>query len=833
MRSLLVLPLMLVACEKDKQPGGPPAQAECDLADYPAAYTLQAPIEVVRDDRNIPHLYAQSDADLFYGAGYQAATDRLFELDTFVRAARGTLSEVRGEESWGDDVTARTFDFGRYACDSLAWLAEDTPEDYALMVAYVSGVNARVAEVRAGEVPLPWGFGPAELDYLPEPMEVADIVRIGQRINLGYSSTIEYDILYSLMTRLNSNYADMPVFDPAIDRFIAVEAAPTSAARSAPAEKAPLVWTPDEAAAFLRGVQTLRSYTYPGEGSNNWAVNAAFTDNGRPLLANDPHSSFHDPNTLYLQHLNSADAGGAFDVAGFSFVGVPGVQLGHNARLAWAATTHFPDQTDLFDVAITDGVADMGGTDVPVSEREEIIRVKLADGTIEERVLTVQDVEGYGVILPEELIPVPEDLFANGKVLVSWVGFAPTNELRIYFDLNRAATLDEFEAAIDHQRVGMHNWMGATAGGIRYHTHGLIPDRGPVETRPAANQVLDASDASTLWTGEYLSADRLPHLDGTQPFLVTANNDPWGHTADNDPLNDEFYYGSFYMPGFRADRIANELERAIGAGPVTSADMMALQLDTYSTIAAILVPLLESAASRIDTDPGLEEFRGRDDLLAAVSRLAAWDRRMVRASEEAALFRAWQGFASKRTLGGQLSLLYQPVETSSPVTIAKLNVLVQADDIDSVLRGRGDYDLLAGLDDALTWAAERAAAEGLAGWSWQDMHRVKVHPTWGDTRFLAVDGDESTPNVSGCAFWAESGSPSDTCDGDEGPIFRSVTGFGEDGVPETSFTVPYANDADTELWREGVYDAFAFRRAEVDARAVETVTISPAATDPG
>ncbi|MDP2305795.1 MAG: penicillin acylase family protein [Pseudomonadota bacterium] len=829
MRSLLVLPLMLVACEEDK--AGTPAQAECDLADYPASYMLQAAVEVRRDDRNIPHLYAQSDADLFYGAGYQAATDRLFELDTFVRAAKGTLAEVRGEESWEDDIAARTFDFGRYACDSLAWLAEDTPDDYALMVAYVSGVNARIAEVHAGDVPLPWGFGPAELDYLPDAMEVADIVRIGQRINLGYSSTIEYDILYSLMTRLNANYADMPVFDPAIPRFIAAEAAPTSAARPDPekgaARKPPFTWSPAEAAAFLHGVQALRAYTYPGEGSNNWAVNAAFTDNGRPLVANDPHSSFHDPNTLYMQHLNSADAGGAFDVAGFSFVGVPGVQLGHNARLAWAATTHFPDQTDLFDVAITDGVADMGGTGVPVSEREEIIRVKLADGTVEERLLVVQDVDGYGVILPEELLPVPENLFANGKVLVSWVGFAPTNELRIYFDLNRASTLNEFEAAIDHQRVGMHNWMGATADGMLYHTHGLIPDRGPAATRPAANQVLDASDASTLWTGEYLSADRLPHLDGTQPFMVTANNDPWGHTADNDPLNDEFYYGSFFSPGFRADRISTELDRVIAAGPATAADMMALQLDTYSTIAAILVPLLEAAASRIDADPELQTFRGRDDLLAAVSRLSAWDRRMVRSSEEAALFRAWQGFASRRTLGSDLSLLYQPVEASSPVTIAKLNLLVQANGIDSVLDGRGDYDLLAGLDDALTWAAERAATESLAAWSWQDMHRVKVHPTWGETQYLPVDGDESTPNVSGCSFWTESGDPAETCDGDEGPIFRSVTGFGEDGVPETSFNVLYANDHDRELWQEGVYDALAFRRTEVEARTIETSSIEP------
>ncbi len=828
MRSMLVLTILLAACSGDvKTPARPAPADSCDLSDYPASYTLSAAVEIRRDDRNVPHIYAQNDGDLFYAAGYQAATDRLFELDTFVRAAKGTLSEIRGEEAYSDDVTARTFAFDRYACDSVALVASERPDDYALLVAYVSGVNARVAEILAGDAPLPWGFGPSELDYQPEPMTVADIVTVGQRINLGYSSTIEYDILYSLMTRLNSSYAEMPVFDPGPNRFIVASTGTVGAERAAAPPKPPLTWTEDEARAFLGGIRAIRDYTYPGEGSNNWAINPAYTDNGRPLIANDPHSSFHDPNTLYMQHLNSADAGGAFDVAGFSFVGIPGVQLGHNARLAWAATTNFSDQTDLYDVAIEDGKADIGGSRVPVSEREETIRVKLADGSFEERVLTVQEVEGYGVILPEELLPVPSGLFAGGSVLVSWVGFAPTNEIFMYLDLNRASTLDEFEAAIDLQRVGMHNWMGATVDGIRYHTHGLIPDRGPVETRPLANQILDASDPATLWTGAYLSADHLPHLDGSQPYLVSANNDPWGHTADNDPLNDEFYYASFFSPGFRADRIASELERMIAAGPVTTADMQALQLDSYSSIAATMIPLLEAAASRIDTDDELETYRGRDDLLAAVARLSAWDRRMDRGSAEAALFRAWQGMVARRTLSSDLSLLFLPVEQASPVTVAKINMLVHQQGIESFLDGRGDYDLLGGLDEALTWTEERGAALAVETYTWGDMHRVKVHPTWGDTQYLAVDGDESSPNVSGCTFWGED-EPEELCSGDEGPIFRTVTAFAEDGVPETVFNVAYGpDDASTTDWLDGTYDAFAFRRADVEARTAETLTLDP------
>ena len=130
----------------------------------------------------------------------------------------------------------------------------------------------------------------------------------------------------------------------------------------------------------------------------------------------------------------------------------------------------------------------------------------------------------------------------------------------------------------------------------------------------------------------------------------------------NDPLNDDIYYGSFFGPAFRADRISSELERLIAAGPVTAADMQALQLDTTSSIAELSIPLLVDAASRIDTDDTLAEFRGRDDLLAAIDTLSAWDRKMVRTSSEAALFRAWQGFVSRRTLSSDLSLLFLPVE---------------------------------------------------------------------------------------------------------------------------------------------------------------------------
>ena len=61
--------------------------------------------------------------------------------------------------------------------------------------------------------------------------------------------------------------------------------------------------------------------------SNNWAVDAARSSNGRPLLAGDPHQALTSPTRLWPLHMSSAEGGGSLDVIGFAFVGTPTVQL--------------------------------------------------------------------------------------------------------------------------------------------------------------------------------------------------------------------------------------------------------------------------------------------------------------------------------------------------------------------------------------------------------------------------------------------------------------------------------------------------------------------------
>ncbi len=76
-----------------------------------AAAELSKPVRVVRDRWGVPHIYAQSDADLFFAQGFVQAQDRLFQMDLWRRSAQGRLSEVLGPNFAGRDAMTRRMQF--------------------------------------------------------------------------------------------------------------------------------------------------------------------------------------------------------------------------------------------------------------------------------------------------------------------------------------------------------------------------------------------------------------------------------------------------------------------------------------------------------------------------------------------------------------------------------------------------------------------------------------------------------------------------------------------------------------------------------------------------
>lgn len=140
-----------------------------------------------------------------FAAGYQMATDRLFQMDLVRRRALGRQAEVLGPDSVGQDEVSRMFEFRRWGAANAERLRAEDPDRYRMLVAWVAGVNRRIAEVAEGSAPLPYGFGPAELDYQPEPWTVEEHSAIAKMLFFGNSNSLERELLATILQR---NFAD-------------------------------------------------------------------------------------------------------------------------------------------------------------------------------------------------------------------------------------------------------------------------------------------------------------------------------------------------------------------------------------------------------------------------------------------------------------------------------------------------------------------------------------------------------------------------------------------------------------------------------------------------
>ncbi|MCA9655906.1 MAG: penicillin acylase family protein [Myxococcales bacterium] len=811
-----------------------------DIDEFPG---LSGPVEIIIDDRGIPHVYGQTDLDVLYASGYQQATDRLFEMDLMRRRALGRQAEVLGPDYVGQDEISRIFDIPRWGAANAERLREESPDTYRLIVAWLAGVNARIAEINEGSVPVPYGFGPGETGVMPEPWTVAEHSAVGKLMLLGNSNSLERELLATIVQRnFPDAWARVELARPA---FPVTTMPPDELPAPAPyrpglvpATPPPIPASPEQIAEGLATLHRAMGHL-PRVGSNNWAVAGQHTATGRPLIANDPHQPLQSPSLMYAQHLNSADAGGSIDVIGWAFAGSAGVQLGHNRTLQWAATTNFADVMDIWEVPVEGSNAMVGGTSVPIETREEVIVIAGAD----DEVLQVRDVPGYGVLLPDDIVPLP--IAGPGHaLLLNWTGFAATNEELTFMSMAGATTLAEFEAAADLMQVGGFNFVAADAGGITYRVQIDVPDRGDPSARPMPFTVLDGTDPANLWDGSLLPPERLPRSHGgARGWLATANNDPWGFTFDGDVSNDPWYYGYFYASGFRAQRIDEELQRLTAEGEVSVEDLQALQTDTHSPMADRLLPALQEAWAALPTDPELAPYQGRPELEELYTLLTdTWDGRMERDRPGALAFHLYVMLLTDVVLRDELSILYSTVVGSEPTFVVKIPVLAVTGDYpasDELLGSSRDVVLLETLSRVAEALTDRYGSVDPSGYAWGDMHGTDFSNPFGgdlDGGWWPTDGGEDTVNVSSSSFLDESGNPADRFDSHDGAIFRVVTTFADDGTPEAHCSFPPGNSADPssphfddtrDAWIEDQYSYLPYRRTEVDAAAEQTIVLEP------
>ncbi|WP_327375901.1 penicillin acylase family protein [Streptomyces sp. NBC_01216] len=608
--------------------------------------SLSGQVEVKRDAYGVPQIYADTEADLFRAQGFVQAQDRFYEMDVRRHMTSGRLSEMFGKSQVDTDAFLRTLGWRHVAQQEYDKLL--SPETKKNLQAYAEGVNAYLKGRSPSGISVEYAALAFTNDYTIEPWTPVDSVAWLKAMAWDLRGNMQDEIDRSLMTsrlttrQIKDLYPSYPydLHQPIVQSGAVDEdkGAFDPAGTASDADGS----TTNPVGGALRGMQSqlgalsdsldeipaLLGPNGNGIGSNSWVVSGAYTTSGKPLLANDPHLAPMLPSLWYQMglHCRSVSATCRYDVAGYTFSGMPGVIIGHNDTIAWGFTNLGADVSDLYLEKISDAGFLVDGKTKAFTTREEII--KIAGGG--SRKITVRST-GHGPLVSDrssELekvgrkAPVGNAAPDRGNgygVSLQWTALQPGKSMDAVFELNRAQNFEQFRAAAEHFEVPSQNLIYADAENIGYQAPGKIPRRAKGDgTLPAPGW-----DSSYAWK-DYIPYDELPYeKNPKRGYIVTANQavvdaDKYPHL-----LTKDWGYGS------RSQRINDLIEaKTKDGGKISPDDMRTMQMDNRSEIATLLNPLL----LKIDiSDPYVRE---------AQKLLEGWDYTQDSDSAAAAYFNA-------------------------------------------------------------------------------------------------------------------------------------------------------------------------------------------------
>ncbi len=484
---------------------------------------LTAPVTVYRDANGIPHIVAENAHDLFFAQGFVHAQDRLWAMEASRRAAHGTLSEVIGEKGLDNDKFMRILGMTQAAAADWDSLDADTQ---AAVQAYTDGVNAYLAQ--AGSK-LPLEFKILGID--PQPWQPVDTLVFAKLLSWGLSSNYKDELVVSQLAEATA-WENVLGLLPEYPGPNVIPDANRTARLS-------------DTAASLLAMSARREaenpLSRPDQGSNAWVVGGSRTASGAPMLANDPHQGLSMPSLWYEIGLHTTD--GVYDVVGSSLPGLPGVEIGHNARIAWGVTNARPDVQDIFIETLNDTGTQyqFKGEWRDLTIREEKIMVKKGDPVT----LRVRSTH-HGPLISDAL---PN---SDRHLALRWTGLDQPRPLtQAILTLNRAQNWAEFRDALQlWQLPGMNFVYADVDGNIGYQMSGAVPIRANNDRFGVLP--VSGADGAHEWTG-FIPFDELPsELNSQADFFASANNRPVG--ADY-----PYFLSRYFQPPYRVALISEHL----------------------------------------------------------------------------------------------------------------------------------------------------------------------------------------------------------------------------------------------------------------------------------
>ncbi len=734
---------------------------------------VRGPVEILVDRAGVPHVYARSTPDLYFGLGFAMARDRLWQMDRLRRRAYGTQAEVLGPDHLQSDVIYRTVGVGELAAADAGRVDDQTR---AILDAFVAGVNCRIENAGAQ---LPPEF--ALLGYEPEQFTVADVLAILRGMWWSLNGRIESLVVAEAAGLLPEEALRVAYLTPeAPEERIVPSGSPY------PPSHMPIPAVGNTVAGM--GDQT---------GSNNWAVAARRTTTGHAILCGDPHQAFWLPSSWYEYAVHGPED----NAAGAGHPGVPGLWWGSNGDIAWSITNNGASTRDLYCEEVDPNDPNCyrdGDTWRAFTARSVRIPVRGQAATH----LTIRS-SVRGPIVNRFLPAVQEG--GDPPLALRWVGQEHLDDVRACVAIGRARNWEGFRDALRDWSVPVFNFVYADrTGKVGYQCAGRVPVRGRV-----ARGYREANNPADAWQG-YVPFDALPKLENPpRGYVGSANNRP---APDDYPVP---LYGA-WAAGHRATRIKQALE---GTGQFDRDAMIALQLDTKGCRAERLCPpLLRRLAASGDPDVKL-----------ACDILGAWDERYTKESVAPLLFDSLLARWQERVAAERFPKRLVPLVKAFGGVAARL---IEVDDL-GWFANDTDAALIATATAIVRELRERFGSD-TRGWTWGPNHQAYwKHPLSNmatgpsfDIGPIAVDGAGDTVRNTGGGsppYAANSGAEYRmVVDFADPTRFLAVQNIGNAGQPGS----PHYADQFAP-WLAGDYHTVSLVRDDVERDAEGRIVLEP------
>jgi penicillin G amidase len=761
---------------------------------------LKAPVNVAYDERGVPHIRAENEADLYRALGYVHAQDRLFQMEMVRRLARGELAEILGPKLLDTDRLFRTLGLRAHADNYVAHLDPASPSTQALL-AYLDGINQYQATR-----PLPLEF---ELLGIPlRPFTPADTLAVSGFMAYSFAAAFRTEpVLTFVRDKLGADY--LRAFDLEWQPLgvVGPQAESALSSRLSPADWQSLerVATLSQDAVRLAGVPQF-------EGSNAWVLSGSRTGSGKPLLAGDPHIAFSAPSVWYEAHLSAP----GFELYGHHLALNPVALLGHNQKFGWSLTMFQNDDLDLIAEKINPANANQVWVHeqwVDLQSRQETIAIKGAAPVT----LTVRR-SPHGPVINEAF---PDSL---GKTPVAmWWAFLETENpaLEAFYELNRADTRDKARAATSKiHSPGLNIVWANAAGDIGWWAAAKLPQR-PANVNPSF--ILDGSTGEADKPGFYRFADNPQEENPARGYIVSANHQPTPSSGVPVP-------GYYNLPD-RVQRLDQLLRNPDVSWNLQNSQ--ALQLDDQTAYGPrVLRPLIPVLRSNI-IDP-MER--------SIIDLLAQWDGRHNLENIAPTVFHQFLYELAKGAMADEMGeARFQNLLRTRALQHALPRLMADAAspwwDNRTTPAVETRVDIVKAAWRATLEHLEATRGKSLTNWTWGQNHTLThVHPLGRQAPldllfnvgpFPAPGGWEVPNNMShpfGPAPWATSFGPSTRRLIDFGDASKAL-GINPVGQSGVLFDAHYADQAQTYI--RGGYQPMHLGAADVAAHIRSTLVLQP------